>query len=592
MPSDKKIDELTCPEEHPKNEVTSSEIPDVSVLRKAMFDAQFEAGKKVAEQLEADVKHPREVQEELLFELISMNKNTPFGKEHNFDNIKTVEDFKRLVPLTTYDDYAGYIYEVMETGKTGILAADEVVHFNETSGTMGNPKGIPYTKRTQDFLMAYAGAYTFFKTYEATGDILAGGRMLTIMQCHLNTLKGGATFGALSSKTTMENRAFLSATTTSPEEAVFAAPNTDTRYLHVRFAIQERDIRDISIVFITRMLDFMRYVEDNWQMLVHDIETGTIDASIQLPEDVRASLEARIEPDPTRAGELRKIFERGFEEPITPDIWPNLTVIRSVAGGGFAPYTERLRRFIGNDVHIMYTGYSASEGSFSVPFKLDSPESVLLPRSVYFEFVPIENPDYEHTLGVEDLEPGKDYEVIITTTSGFYRYKMRDAIHCTGHMDKMPTIEFLYRLDQTINLCGEKVTEMVLRKTADKVAEHTGLDLVDFSVFPNADVVPPRYEYLFEFYHANHESIDIQELSRIANEELLSASYDYKDVKDGGELGPAVAHVLQDETNQLWVDMRVARGKTANQIKPVHIIDTEQKRRFFFALVDTEIESN
>lgn len=149
---------------------------------------------------------------------------------------------------------------------------------------------------------------------------------------------------------------------------MFTKPGTDTRYLHARFAIEERDIRDISSVFITGVLDLMRYVEDNWELLVRDIERGTIDASIQMPADVRAGLEARIKPNPERAAELRAIFERGFDEPITPAMWPSLLVVRSVAGGGFAPYTQRLRRFIGNDVHILYTGYSASEGAFSVPF--------------------------------------------------------------------------------------------------------------------------------------------------------------------------------------------------------------------------------
>ena len=176
---------------------------------------------------------------------------------------------------------------------------------------------------------------------------------------------------------------------------MFTKPGTDTRYLHARFAIEERDIRDISSVFITGVLDLMRYVEDNWELLVRDIEQGTIDAERQ----------AQGCADPERAAELRAIFERGFDEPITPAMWPNLLVVRSVAGGGFAPYTQRLRRFIGNDVHILYTGYSASEGAFSVPFQLDDPSSVLLPRSVYFEFVPVDDPDYDHTLGVEDHEP-------------------------------------------------------------------------------------------------------------------------------------------------------------------------------------------
>ena len=57
-----------------------------------------------------------------------------------------------------------------------------------------------------------------------------------------------------------------------------------------------------------------------------------------------------------------------------------------------------------------------------------------------------------------------------------------------------------------------------------------------------------------------------------------------------GTFAPATARVLQDETNELWRDMRVMHGKAPNQIKPVHIVDTEQKRRFFFALIDGEIE--
>lgn len=519
MAHDEKISELTGNDAHHEQPASASapaQMPDVATLRAMMHERQYAAGKALEQQLEADVLHAREVQEELLFEMIEANKDTPFGRDHGFADIKTVEDFKRTVPFTSYDDYAGYIYEVMERGTRGVVTTEEIVHFNETSGTMGNPKGIPYTKRMAEILMGYSGAYTYYRSYVGAGEGLAGGRMLTLIESHYNTLKSGISFGSLSCKAIADARPYLAATTTSPDEAVFTKPGTDTRYLHARFAIEERDIRDISSVFITGVLDLMRYVEDNWELLVRDIEWGTIDASIQMPVDVRAGLEAHIKPNPERAAELRAIFECGFDEPITPAMWPNLLVIRSVAGGGFAPYTQRLRRFIGNDVHILYTGYSASEGAFSVPFELDDPSSVLLPRSVYFGFVPVDDPDYDHTLGVEDLQEGHDYEVIITSRSGFCRYKMRDAIRCVGHKGTMPTMEFLFRLDQTVNMHGEKTTELVLRKVADKVAARAGLDLVDFSVHPNVDHHPARYEYLLEFYHADHAAIDLAELSRIA----------------------------------------------------------------------------
>ena len=381
MAHDEKISELTGNDAHHEQPASASapaQMPDVATLRAMMHERRYAAGKALEQQLEADVLHAREVQEELLFEMIEANKDTPFGRDHGFADIKTVEDFKRTVPFTNYDDYAGYIYEVMEHGTRGVVTTEEIVHFNETSGTMGNPKGIPYTKRMAEILMGYSGAYTYYRSYVGAGEGLAGGRMLTLIESHYNTLKSGISFGSLSCKAIADARPYLAATTTSSDEAVFNTPGTDTRYLHARFAIEERDIRDISSVFITGVLDLMRYVEDNWELLVRDIERGTIDASTQMPADVRAGLEARIKPNPERAAELRAIFERGFDEPITPAMWPNLLVVRSVAGGGFAPYTQRLRRFIGNDVHILYTGYSASEGAFSVLFQLDDPSSVLL----------------------------------------------------------------------------------------------------------------------------------------------------------------------------------------------------------------------
>ncbi len=594
MARDEHIDRLINNESHAEAPAApapaAAQMTDVATLHRIMFEKQCKDGRALSDQLEADVQQARKVQEELLFEMLEANKDTPFGREHNFASIKTVEDFKREVPFTTYDDYAGYIYEVMEHGTRGVVTTEEIVHFNETSGTMGNPKGIPYTKRMAEVLAGFSGAYSYYVAVRGTGDKLAGGRTFVMIESHLDTLKSGITFGSLSCKGIAESRPYLAATTTSPDEAVFARPGTDTRYLHARFAIEEPDIRDICTVFITGTLDLMRYIEDNWELLVRDIELGTIDPSIQMDDDVRAGLLARIEPNPARAAELRAIFEQGFDRPVATAIWPNLTVIRSVAGGGFTPYTERLRRFIGPDVHILYLGYCASEGAFSAPFEVDNPASVLLPRSVYFEFVPLDDPDYEHTLGVEDLEEGRDYEVIITSGSGFYRYKMRDAIRCVGHKGTMPTMEFLYRLDQTVNMHGEKTTELVLRKVADKVAERMGLELVDFSVYPNVDHHPARYEYLFEFFHADHAAIDLDELSRVTDEELRAGNYDVDYMTEDGTFAPAVAYVLQDETNQLWRDMRVMRGAAQNQIKPVHIIDNDQKQRFFFALVDGEME--
>ena len=65
----------------------------------------------------------------------------------------------------------------MGHGTRGVVTTEEIVHFNETSGTMGNHKGIPYTKRIAEILVGYSGSYTSYRSYVGAGEGLAGGQM-------------------------------------------------------------------------------------------------------------------------------------------------------------------------------------------------------------------------------------------------------------------------------------------------------------------------------------------------------------------------------------------------------------------------------
>ena len=73
--------------------------------------------------------------------------------------------------------------------------------------------------------------------------------------------------------------------------------------------------------FLGFLLEVLRYMEQHWELLVNDIEQGTIDLGIKMSEEVRSSLLKKIQPMPERAQELRGIFMQGFEEPIVPKLW-------------------------------------------------------------------------------------------------------------------------------------------------------------------------------------------------------------------------------------------------------------------------------
>ncbi len=94
---------------------------------------------------EAATHRPREVQEALLHGILARHKDTAFGRDHHFDAIATLADYRRQVPVAGYEYVEPYMARVRR-GELGALLADRRVHmFALTSGTTAARKYIPVT---------------------------------------------------------------------------------------------------------------------------------------------------------------------------------------------------------------------------------------------------------------------------------------------------------------------------------------------------------------------------------------------------------------------------------------------------------------
>ena len=87
----------------------------------------------------------RKKNEKLLFKMIKWGKNTEFGREHHFSEIKTVEDYRRLVPMATYADFDPYIQRMINDEKN-ILTSLPLVGYAQSSGSVGKRKFVPLTQ--------------------------------------------------------------------------------------------------------------------------------------------------------------------------------------------------------------------------------------------------------------------------------------------------------------------------------------------------------------------------------------------------------------------------------------------------------------
>ena len=560
-------------------------------LSEQFYSKIISAGFKVRESVEAMTKDPMKYNTDLLMKILEDCKDTEYGQKYGFADITSIEEYQDKVPVTVYDDYADYIYRMTEKGEKNLLTAYEIVHYAKSSGTMGNPKRIPVTSINHQINLKYNFAYLFNVFAEKVGTDWIKYPFLNLPEISITTLPSGDTYGSISGKLLGGYGDRLSELVTSPIEALMPTLDTDTRYVHARFALVNPDIPYTLTSIVSLFLELLRYIRGNWEMLVDDIEKGTIDESIRMPDEVRESLLGKIEPMPERAVELRKIFEEGFDEPIVPKIWPNMMLLIGCGGGGFMNYLEKIKDFTGPDFNYALVGLTASEGIFSLFLELNKHDSVLIPDSMFYEFLPLDaDGDYSKIVTMDKLEVGKDYEVITTNFSGFYRYRMKDVVRCIGRYNDTPTIEFLYRLDQCLCLTGEKVNEEHLRAAAYKTERDFGFDLIDFSVYADSDSSPMRYVYLMEV-EGLPEGITKEIIREKLNENFCATDPVLAYKIKRGLIGKTELNFLQPETYLLYKELRVARGTSSAQVKPPRILRDEPDIRFFNALLDDELNN-
>lgn len=564
---------------------------DVSKLSPmGQFNMRLYSGGKVAhDHLMEMTMDPMRYNTDLLMRILEDNKDTEYGRKYGFADIHSVEEYQSRVPVTMFDDYAGYIYRMTEEGESGLITSYPVEHYAKSSGTMGNPKRIPVTDRAMEVLDRYNQQVRLAILCNGLGFGWIDPPAINLIEAPMVRLKCGTTYGAISGRMVMSLGDHLPIFMTSPSEALVPDVRTNTRYLHARFALANRTVTMAACSYISLILEMMQYIEREWEMIVDDIEHGTIDESVKMPPEVRASVLSKVGPMPERAAELREIFSHGFGPTVMRRIWPDLQVFYGIATGGFADYLRRLReKYAGDEIRMMYVGVTASEGLFTTPFRMDDNRTVLVPDSMFYEFWPVDSDDPADIVTMDRVEVGKVYEIVTTNLSGFYRYRMRDALKVVGMLNNTPLMEFQYRIDQSLNMTGEKTTEVALRTALEQSEAEMGFKVVDFSVYADSDSDPLRYMYLIE-PGTVPEGSTRERMEEVLDAKLCEANQLYGYKVEKGLLGHLGIQFVQPETYLLYRDLMISKGAASAQLKPPRILTNDVQRRFFMALLDEEM---
>lgn len=534
-------------------------------------------------------KRANKMQETCVKRLMRKNKSTVYGKLHNFKDVKSIEDYQRIVPLSVYADYDDYVWR-MANGEKGLITNMYVRRFTESSGSTGKQKLVPLSYWAEWVCQCFsfsAPVGCAVKWFAQHGKTLPAQKGLLTAEIGCRKVKGG-TISCLSSIPLLNVKSIVECFTTSPKEVLFPEPGADMdmHYMKLRFALPSKKVSYLGTIFITTLESMFFYMEENWEMLCDDIEKGIINDNVKVPEEIRKKYNKKLKPNPKRAEELRREFRKGFDEsPIIPRIWPNVGWMYGMGTGSLSFYQKKLRRYLGEDIPMHYLGYTATEAFMAVPLEFNSFEYVILPQNGFYEFRPIDQEGYDNLLTIKDLEVGKEYEIILTNMSGFYRYRIEDVVKVTGYYNQSPKITFCYRLNQIANISGEKVSSLAFDEIVANLSEAMDDMYIGYSIYPDRTTSPGHYILFVETADPVSDEKKAR-YNQTFEEMLCKGNVSVEPLIKSGALGHCEVKFLKHGTYDDYREVLRKRGANLNQVKPLKVIDTDEKRDFFFAHVE------
>ncbi len=465
------------------------------------------------------------IQEQVFKKLIHQAAHTEWGKKYDYNNINSYENFKKRVPIQTYDDLKPYV-ERLRAGEQNLIWPSEIRWFAKSSGTTNDKsKFLPVSK-------------------ESLQDI---------------HYRGGQDCVALYFKINPESRLF------SGKGLILGGshtPNLNSKHSLVG------DLSAILIQNVNPLVNLIRVpskkiaLMSEWESKIEEIAKSTINVNVTNLSGVPSWFLVLI----------KRILDMTGKQTLE-EVWPNLEVFFH-GGVSFAPYREQYKQLIKTDnMHYVET-YNASEGFFGVQNDLsDSAMLLMIDYGIFYEFVSLdelhkENP---HVCCLVDVILDKNYAMVISTSCGLWRYMIGDTVKFTS---KNP-YKFVItgRTKHFINAFGEELIIDNAEKGLAKACIATGAQISEYSAAPvfmdeNAKC---RHQWLIEFAKSPDS---IEHFATILDTTLKEVNSDYeaKRYKDIA-LQPLEVIVARKDLFHDWLK---EKGKLGGQHKVPRLSNTRE----------------
>lgn len=468
--------------------------------------------------------HPENAQREVLQDLVTSAQYTEFGRKYRFHDLFNIKSFKEAVPVHEYDDLKPYIERIMN-GEQQVLWNTPIYWFAKSSGTTNDrSKFIPISEESLEdcHFKAAKDVLTMYYNFNPDSNLLAGKGLILGGSHNINPVNSDAQFGDLSA-VLLQNTPFWGHWLRTP---------------------------DLSIALM-----------DEWESKIEKLAESTIKENV-----------TSISGVPTWTLVLFKRILEITGKRCMAEVWPGLELYMH-GGVSFTPYREQFDRLIGKPVHYLEM-YNASEGFFAAQERPgDDGMLLFLDHGIFMEFMPVSEYGKKHprTIGLQDIEVGKNYALIISTNGGLWRYIVGDTIQFTSASPYRVRVSG--RLKHYMNAFGEEVIVDNTDKAIAIASQKTGAVVNDYTAAPVyfSSSSNGAHEWLIEFEKAPG---DLQAFTQELDQALKSINSDYeaKRYRDIALRIPLV-HAVSRGTFSEWLR---SKGKLGGQHKVPRLSNERQ----------------
>lgn len=472
----------------------------------------------------------RSRQESWLRDCLRRNQFSDYLVSHGVDRHTSPDAFRQRLPLINYDNLVPYI-EQIEQGKANVLFDGSPMAFERTGGSTGGNKLIPYTTHNlSDFraaILPWLSEVIEMNGIESGAAYWAISPATRSLETTSTGIPVGLPDGSYLGEAVLPSFVALSAV----PPWVGSIPDVDEWQLATVYWLVCRD--DLVLISVWSPTFFL--------MLLDVLD----EKSAELSELLRhgGTVYGHSLPANGEAAQRFEIFLGGRD---TRVVWPSLRVVSCWADASSRPFFNELKLRLPH-AQFQGKGLLATEGVTTVPAYGGCP--VLAADSGFFEFLDEQGAAWF----AWELRDGKQYEVVMTTSGGLYRYRTGDLVKCEGYADGLPEIRFVGRQGLASDLVGEKLTEQFVASCLE--------DIPGFRMLVPHTQAKPKYILVLD----RRNSLDAEMLADIV-EERLSKNVQYAYARRLGQLDSLSVQLVKNPLG-LFLKKMTDKGVRLGDIK-------------------------